>query len=284
MIKVKCKEKEKEQKNKINIQDSILEESKGQIQNPGNMIDEYNPVYEINQIKLDTIINLSLKTGQEQYSDQRSNSVQNENKNDFSVKLEINDEEDLKQTHNSIISNKYLYKHNNDIRSIDNANIPKKLPLDSNEPIGTVQISINNELFQNINSETRELISRYSNNQLQNNIENQIQHNSNIDNEVLEQENNEIQHIQSNNNIISLNQNQQEALVLIRRQQIALNQLVKDRYSSLVFMFLILMVLFFLLLMISKFSMSYVFLVVFLLFIEILAIINNMKTLNAEEL
>ena len=98
MIKVKCKEKEKEkekeQKNKINIQDSILEESKGQIQNPGNMIDEYNPVYEINQIKLDTIINLSLKTGQEQYSDQRSNSVQNENKNDFSVKLEINDEED----------------------------------------------------------------------------------------------------------------------------------------------------------------------------------------------
>ena len=282
MIKVKCKEKE--QKNKINAQDSILEENKGQIENPGNMTDEYNPDYEINQIKLNSVINFSLNTAQQQYSDQRSNSIHNENKNDFDVKLEISNEEDLKQTQiNNLISNKYPYKHNNALLSIDNVYIPKKLQLNSNEPIETVRINMDNGLLSNINSETRELISHYSNNQLQTNIENQIEQNSNIDNQILEQEN-QIHHIQPNNNIIPLNQNNQEGLALIRRQQIALNQLVKDRYSSLLFTFLLLMVLFFLILMITKFSMSYFFLMVFLLFVEILAIINTMKTLYTEVL
>ena len=162
---------------------------------------------------------------------------------------------------------------------------PKTLQFIIKESTESLQNNINTAIFSNVNSDTRELVGHYSKNELENNVENQIEQNNNIENRVLDQENNHTQNLQQNNNIIILDEtNPQVGLVLIRREQAILNHLVKDRYASSLYIFLFLMILFFLLIMITKFSMSYFFLLAYLLFIEIFGIITNLKTLHTEEL
>ena len=211
------------------------------------MKDGFNADYGITQQKFNFLNNFRQNT--QQYFNQNLNSVQDENKQDINIFR------------------------------------PNKLEFSLKESTESLQTNINTAIFSNVTSETRELIGHYNNNELQNNVDNQIEQNNNIENRVLDHENNHSQNLQQNNNIIILDENNpEEGLVLIRRQQAALNHLVKNRYASSLYIFLFLMILFFLLAMIIKFSISYFFLLAYLLFIEIFGIIMNLRTLHTEEL